>query len=261
MSGSLEKLALAARLAFQNPSELIDRVISVWEALRERGDFPYAGTEWHAFLERLTIAVGGDVATALDDPALADLEREIVARIEAMDRTPFVAVHSADLLVARICYALCRSMKPACIVETGVAYGVTSTFFLAALEANGRGVLHSIDLPPLAAKADQHVGFLIPRELRGRWRLHRGATRRVLPKLLPLIGPIDIFLHDSLHTYPSLSRELRQVLPRMSNHAAVIVDDIESNSAYSEWATLAAPPFSAVVRQSHKRALFGVAIF
>jgi hypothetical protein len=147
------------------------------------------------------------------------------------------------------------------VVETGVAYGVTTSFLLAALDANGSGVLHSVDLPPLAPRADEYVGSLIPERLRGRWRLHRGATRRVLPKLLPSLGPIDIFLHDSLHTYASLSRELRLVAPCLAARAAVLVDDVESNRAFPEWTTNAAPKFSVVVKKSVAQGLFGVAVF
>jgi hypothetical protein len=181
--------------------------------------------------------------------------------MESMDRTPFTTLHSADLLLAKTCYALCRSMRPACVVETGVAYGVTTSFLLAALDANGSGILHSVDLPPLAPRADDYVGSLIPDRLRGRWRLHRGATRRVLPRLLPSLRPIDLFLHDSLHTYASLSRELRLAAPHLAPRAAVLVDDVDISRAFPEWAGEAAPKFTAIVKKSAAQGLFGVAVF
>jgi predicted O-methyltransferase YrrM len=261
MSDALEKLALASKLAVRHPRELVDRLLSLVETRRERAEVLDDGLDWTEFSKRLTEAVGGDVATSLQELRLASLEQEVSERIVAMNRAPFATLHSADLNLARTCYALCRAMKPACVVETGVAYGMTSSFILAALEANGMGVLHSIDLAPLTKDADAYVGALIPVRLRQRWRLHRGSTHRILPRLLPEVDPIDIFLHDSLHTYQTVTRELRQVKPHMAARAAVLVDDIESNRAYSEWVTAAAPVFSAVVHQSKKRSLFGVAIF
>ncbi len=261
MSGSLEKVAIASRIAIRHPTELIDRLVSRWEARHTGGDVQYFGAEWRPFLQQLAEIVGEDVLAAVEDPEVAKLEREVLGKIPTMGRAPFGPLPSADLLLAKTCYALCRAIKPACVVETGVAYGVSSSFFLAALEANGKGVLHSIDLPALSRKADDYVGSVIPDRLRTRWRLYRGSTRRVLPKLLPLIDPIDIFLHDSLHTYSGMSQDLRIVLSHLAGRAAVVVDDVELNTAFSEWESLAAPAFSAVVRSIQKRSLFGVAVF
>jgi predicted O-methyltransferase YrrM len=262
MRVNLEKAAMASRLAITHPTELVDRLISVWEASRERGGTNHSGSAWQEFVDELTTALGPAVASALKDPVIMDLEREVAARMTAADKTPFTTLHNADLLFARACYAICRSLRPEYVVETGVAYGVTTSYLLAALEANGGGVLHSIDLPPLAPAADNYVGLLIPVRLRGRWRLHRGATRRLLPKLLSAIHPIDMFVHDSLHTYPSVSRELELVTPYLAAPGAVVVDDVDSNRAFSEWINSAAPRFSAVVQESRTdHSQFGVAVF
>jgi hypothetical protein len=44
-------------------------------------------------------------------------------------------------------YVAVRTLQPRVVVETGVASGWSSAHILRALEANGAGVLHSIDLP------------------------------------------------------------------------------------------------------------------
>ena len=262
MRVNLEKVAMASRLAITHPTELVDRLISVWEASQERGGTNHSGSAWQPFVDDLTTALGPAVASALQDPAIMGLEREVAARMTTADRTPFTAMHNADLLLARTCYAICRSLRPKYVVETGVAYGVTTSYLLAALEANGAGVLHSIDLPPVARRADHYVGLLIPVRLRGRWHLHRGATRRLLPKLLSALHPIDMFVHDSLHTYPSVSRELELVTQYLAARGAVVVDDVDSNRAFSEWTSRATPRFSAVVQESRTdHSQFGVAVF
>lgn len=44
-------------------------------------------------------------------------------------------------------YLLIRAIKPAIVVETGVAAGISSSHILKALCDNGSGFLHSVDLP------------------------------------------------------------------------------------------------------------------
>jgi hypothetical protein len=147
------------------------------------------------------------------------------------------------------------------VVETGVAYGVNSAFILAALEVNGNGQLHSIDLPPLAEEADKFVGMLIPESLRPRWHLYRGASRRILPSLLSKFPVVDIFIHDSLHTYRNIQFELEQVAPHLRRpHGIVLVDDVQGNRAFLEWSANKSLGFSAAVKEVEKDSLFGLSI-
>src|SRR5947207_14206936 len=44
-------------------------------------------------------------------------------------------------------YAVVRAFKPGVVVETGVSSGMSSAHILRALAENGKGTLHSIDLP------------------------------------------------------------------------------------------------------------------
>jgi predicted O-methyltransferase YrrM len=46
----------------------------------------------------------------------------------------------------KIFYILMRKIKPKIVVETGVSFGITSSFILQAMEENGFGTLYSIDL-------------------------------------------------------------------------------------------------------------------
>ena len=49
-------------------------------------------------------------------------------------------------------YRLLRELQPRVAVETGVCNGVSTAFLLLALEDNGEGALHSIDLPEVAGE-------------------------------------------------------------------------------------------------------------
>lgn len=165
---------------------------------------------------------------------------------------------NAHLDLARLCYVLCRIRKPQIVIETGVANGVTSTFILQALEANGTGELHSIDLPPLAVYGGSEVGSLIPQELRHRWRLHLGSSRRLLPPLVKRLGRVDLFIHDSLHSYHNIRRELRIASRGLPSNGIVVVDNIAGNSAFTEWADKHKAKFRAVVREG--KSLLGIAL-
>ena len=85
-------------------------------------------------------------------------------------------------------YALLRTVQPEVVVETGVANGFSTAFSLLALQANGAGHLHSIDLPREVGRDYEpgtfyegegragiphgsEPGWLIPQGLKERWTL------------------------------------------------------------------------------------------
>jgi predicted O-methyltransferase YrrM len=141
---------------------------------------------------------------------------------------------AADSIMARLCYLACRLIKPETVVETGVAYGVSSAFILRALEMNGQGMLFSVDLPPLRRKYERFWGIAVPDELRGRWRLHRGTSASVLPRLFKANPTIDLFVHDSLHTHRNMRREFDAVWPHLREGGLLLADDVERNRAFGE---------------------------
>ncbi|NQE05718.1 hypothetical protein C5S32_07600 [ANME-1 cluster archaeon GoMg1] len=127
-------------------------------------------------------------------------------------------------------YLLVRILKPDIIVETGVASGLTSTFILQALHDNKKGRLYSIDLSKIDGVAypkgyfleggetgviprGGESGWMIPLELRYRWTLISGRTSEKLLPLLEELEHIDIFLHDSEHSYKNMLFEYQSVLP------------------------------------------------
>lgn len=147
-----------------------------------------------------------------------------------------------------IYYALVRLLKPSIILETGVCDGLSSRFLLLAMERNGHGVLHSIDLPNQdvdlghgarqrdVLSADRRTGWLVPDTLRARWHLHLGDAKELLPELLQKIEKIDIFIHDSLHTYTHMLLEYRTAWPYIRPGGLLLSDDTDWNSAFEDFA-------------------------
>jgi predicted O-methyltransferase YrrM len=191
-------------------------------------------TSWASALRDVEARLGSATAI-LEEPALRDVEgetRRILRRVH--DEYPRGAQWPADSLMARCCYLVCRLLEPALVIETGVAYGVSSAFALTALRENGHGALHSVDLPPLRREAEKFWGIAVPEELRERWTLHRGSSATVLPRLLEEIPKIDLFVHDSLHTQRNMRREFETVWPRLRTGGVIIADDVERNRAFGE---------------------------
>jgi hypothetical protein len=107
-------------------------------------------------------------------------------------------------------------------------------------------VCYSIDLPPKAflrsirveaeIPAFFKVGYLIPSWLCGRWKLILGDARQELPALVKQVPFINIFLHDSLHTYEHMSFEYKVVWPKIKEGGLLLSHDILWNKAFLEFA-------------------------
>jgi predicted O-methyltransferase YrrM len=252
---------LLASLAVRHPQEFRDRIAGYADLGLELafGAKPsYETVSWESVLRDVEARLG-HVATVLDEPALNEIEeytRRLLKDISGED--PFTPYWAADSLFARCCYLACRLLEPAVVVETGVAYGVSSAFVLKALEENGRGTLHSVDLPPLRRDADRFWGIAVPEALRGRWKLHRGSSRRVLPELLAGSGDVDLFVHDSLHTYRNMRREFEKIWPRLRTGGVILADDVERNRAFGGLQQKS-PALWRVVRDREGRPLHGKA--
>lgn len=263
-SSNSSKLLQLFALLPQRPREFYNRVAAMLDSGVEfyRHDPPpYETLRWDDLIQHLTRLLPADVESLLHEDELSLIEKEVSSGIRALPPdAPFPLFHNGDFGLARLCYMLARVTRPSAVVETGVCYGVTSAFLLQALRANGGGCLHSIDLPPLGRSGDEFVGRLVPKHLRSDWRLHRGRSVDLLPKLARELRQIDFFLHDSLHTYRNMRQEFEIVTPFLAPQAVVVADDVEGNSAFIEWVSRSRPSYSAVLEQNSKQSLLGVAV-
>jgi predicted O-methyltransferase YrrM len=150
-------------------------------------------------------------------------------------------------------YRLVRELRPKVAVETGVCNGVSTAFLLLALEDNGEGELHSVDLPEVAGEEYQEgafwdgkggavippgkePGWMVPPALRARWHLSLGRSQDELPPLLERVGEIDFFMHDSEHSYECMSFEFRTAWEALREGGVLVADDVNVNTAWAEFA-------------------------
>jgi hypothetical protein len=150
-------------------------------------------------------------------------------------------------------YAVMRQLRPEVAVETGVANGFSTAFSLLALEKNGAGHLHSVDLPrEVGREYDQGAfyegegragipsgsepGWLIPPELKERWTLVLGRTQDELPPLLERLGTVDSFMHDSEHSFECMWFEFNEAWPHLRDGGVLLSDDVNSTEAFRRFA-------------------------
>jgi GT2 family glycosyltransferase/predicted O-methyltransferase YrrM len=144
-----------------------------------------------------------------------------------------------DFSCSALLYHLIRWLKPTVVVETGVANGISSTFILAAMEANNKGQLYSIDWPGEQELSflpeGMETGWMVPNELRTRWSLQIGTTEENLAPLLANIETIDMFLHDSDHSYETMMYEYKTAWPYLKKNGLLLSDDVKMNTAFLEF--------------------------
>ncbi|MBA3258822.1 MAG: class I SAM-dependent methyltransferase [Gemmatimonadales bacterium] len=123
-------------------------------------------------------------------------------------------------------YLLVRAARPRVVVDTGVLYGGSTAHILEALARNGVGKLHSIDIGR-SPDEPPHDHFVRP-EVQSRWELVIGDSRRELPPLLRRCETIDMFHHDSLHTWDHMTWEFETAFPHLSADGILSSDDIQN---------------------------------
>jgi len=143
-------------------------------------------------------------------------------------------------------YLVIRCQRPTVLFETGVFDGLSSAVILQALCDNKKGKLVSIDLPAIKTipfstnrmpfttlPVDCKPGWVIPDALRGRHQLVLGESRKLLPGLLQEHSKIDVFFHDSLHTFEHQYFEYSTAWPYLSEGGILLSDDIFANGAFN----------------------------
>lgn len=227
----------AVRAVVADPVEV---ALYLPEVLSERRAFRVGYVIEEACGERLHAMLGCPwpcpervAAEELWEEVVADLGRQGYA----VGRYTYGRYSDGDPALAAAVWCAVRHLHPERVVETGVARGVTSRFILEALERNGAGHLWSIDLPHLFEPGvHDETGAAVPSTCRARWTYVHGSSRRRLPALLRDIGPVNVFVHDSLHTARNMRFEMDEVWNILTPGGLMIVDDV-CNQSFREFVT------------------------
>ena len=229
----------AARAVLADPAEGIERVVErvfEWSDRHGRVFHYLPGPD----IERRVHERIGVPWPCAETDAFADVWSSLLASATArgleVGRGRYGSWDDADSRLARLVWCLVRHLLPERVVETGVARGFSTATILTALARNGCGGLWSIDMPPLIeSRLADETGVVVPDDVRGRWTLIRGSSRRLLSDVLREIGSVDLFLHDSMHTTRNVRFELAAVWPHLAPGGVAIVDDVERNRGYGRF--------------------------
>ncbi|HJL69688.1 MAG TPA: class I SAM-dependent methyltransferase [Anaerolineales bacterium] len=147
-------------------------------------------------------------------------------------------------------YVIMRALRPETVVETGGTPGKSTAFILRAMQRNGCGHLHTIDLPPAAVRETQlpvhesyhealpsgaSSGWVVPHELKAPHTQLLGPSREHLPRVLQQLQTIDVFLHDSDHSYENMTWEFETAFPALRESGLLLSDDVRANGAFSDF--------------------------
>jgi len=177
------------------------------------------------FVSAVTGAEVGQ-ARAWVEEVQADQEfRERLRRRLASNPTRRVCAAEPRLARRLGWYAMVRAMEPDNVVETGTHLGLGSCVIAAALLRNGHGRLTTIDI-------DHDAGYLIDEPWSGVIDRRTGSSVTELASM----RDVDMFLHDSLHTYDYEAAELTAVEPNLRADAIVLSDNAHDSAALPNWA-------------------------
>jgi len=139
---------------------------------------------------------------------------------------PFPVKFNADKSFALLVYTIARFLHPDIVVETGIGYGVTSALILLALNKNGKGNLMSLDLHPLSDPEGSFIGIGVPQDLRKRWKLYSGSSRRLLPKIINESITLNLFVSDSANVFTLQRYEFNEAFPKLIPNGAMIFNNV-----------------------------------
>lgn len=134
-------------------------------------------------------------------------------------------------------HALVTILKPKHVIEVGVSAGVSSAYFLHALESNGKGVLHSIDLPEKeientprpkiswALPPGKKSGWAVPQSLKKNWDLRLGKSSEILPDLIKDVKSVDLFLYDTPYEIEEAKSDFAIVDQKLRQGSIALADN------------------------------------
>jgi hypothetical protein len=121
-------------------------------------------------------------------------------------------------------YQLILKEQPSVVVETGYSSGMSAMHILAAMDANAKGVLYSVE-----SFTNQDI-------FHPRLKFVRGFSYDKLPEIYRLSGPWNIFLHDSDHEIGCTTFEYELAWGLLTPGGILATDDYEwGNPPHNSW--------------------------
>ena len=228
------------KFSFVHPKELIE-ILKISQDVKKDNKSKKNYKLEPNIVKGITEIFGENVPLASDNE-LSDLKQHLANIFSDLKNKefpskekPYPNEYSLNSKEGLAIYQICKILQPDAIVETGVAYGSSSSHILLALKNNQKGNLFSIDWTFRPWETKEMIGMAIPKILREKWNFIFGKSSDKLKKTLKDLGKIDVFFHDSLHTYRNMMFEFETAWPHIKNGGVLISDDILSNNAFKDF--------------------------
>lgn len=146
-------------------------------------------------------------------------------------------------------YGFVRSLGCRRAIETGVLHGLTTIFILQGLKDNkAKGQLISIDLPSTFEDGPSNVdgftdtlpprrnpGWVVGDDFKEHWTLRIGRSTEHINAAVQSLGGLDMFLHDSDHTYETMMDEFEMAWPHLEDGGILVADNISCNPSFFDF--------------------------
>jgi len=126
-------------------------------------------------------------------------------------------------------FVICISLSDEKLLDDLIAFLLSRFKILFALDLLNKGKLISIDYLARPEQTKEKVGAVIPSHLRKRQQLFLDKATRVLKKFTQNSLKVDIFVHDSIHTYHNMIEEFDIIWPHIKKKGFLLSDDVTEN--------------------------------
>ena len=159
--------------------------------------------------------------------------KEVFAEAEkAAKNCPVDMGGGADL---DLLYEIAENTRAKKIIETGVAYGWSSLALLLSLNTRENSILVSTDMPYIDRSSAEHIGCVVPDQLKSSWQIIVGPDRFALPQALARLPRIDLCHYDSDKSYKGRVWAYNLLWKALKSGGYFISDDVGDNLAFRDF--------------------------
>ena len=133
-------------------------------------------------------------------------------------------------------FNVARINKYRTFLDCGVAAGWSSLSILEGIKKKKFNKLISNDMPYMFRNNHDKIGFLIPNELKKKWKLFKMPDRLILKTIFETYGKFDVCHYDSDKTYYGRLWSYKLIFKNLRNKGLLISDDINDNEAFIDFA-------------------------
>ena len=151
-------------------------------------------------------------------------------------RSPYLVSWGVPKSIGRFEFSLAYLSQCKTVVETGIANGISSSYILLALNELKNGKLISIDSVFRPWQSEEAIGKAIPDYLQKYHEIIILNSDTDFKNILKDLKFIDIFIHDSLHTYSHMMGEYTIAWPYINKGGFLTSDDVGLNDAFLDFA-------------------------